>query len=366
MAIRLGVSSYSFQDEYQLGLMTLEDTMACVSAIGGTGYEAILEQMLPAGNFIHLSEQFVSEWFDLLAKYNLEPTCADIFDDFNLFRNRTLTHLEQLDQMIHYMEVANRLGFKILRVLCNTPIPVLEEALPIAEDYNLILGLEIHAPLSMRSDWAEKWKAVIEKTGSKYGGFIPDFGIFGLRPLTVHVRSVIKKGANPQICEFVIEEYKKNAKKRAETGQVLRNAGPEEMLSKGTSEAEELSEKVKAMGGGGLELELVNARLSYDNPNWLAEVIDLIVHVHAKFYDMVPNEEGGYSDPNIDTETVVRVLRDNGYNGYLSSEYEGHHFFRDPGDNQYPDGPEQVRRHHIMIRKILTEPFIGKLSDYGR
>lgn len=27
MAIRLGASSYSYQDEYALGLMTLEDTM---------------------------------------------------------------------------------------------------------------------------------------------------------------------------------------------------------------------------------------------------------------------------------------------------------------------------------------------------
>ncbi|MBG0787287.1 MAG: TIM barrel protein [Anaerolineaceae bacterium] len=366
MTITLGVSSYSFQDEYQLGLMSLEDTMACVSAIGGTGYEAILEEMLPAGNFMHLSDQFVQQWFELLDKYHLEPTCADIFDDFNLFRNRTLTHREQLDQMIHYMDVAKKLGFKVLRVLCNTPIPVLEAALPIAEGYNMKLGLEIHAPLSMRSDWAENWKEVIAKTGSKFGGFVPDFGIFGLRPLTLSVNNAIKKGADPNICQFIIDEYQNNARKRSESGEVLKNAGPEEMLKTGTVGAQALAEEVKKMGGGELELSLVNMRLSYDNPEWLVDVIDLIVHVHAKFYDMVSDGEGGYKDPNIDTETVVRVLRDNGYNGFLSSEYEGHHFFRDPGEDRYPDGPEQVRRHHIMMRKILTEPYIGKLSNYGR
>ena len=44
MAIRLGASSYSYQDEYALGLMTLEDTMAALSAAGGTGYEAVSGQ----------------------------------------------------------------------------------------------------------------------------------------------------------------------------------------------------------------------------------------------------------------------------------------------------------------------------------
>ena len=122
MAIRLGASSYSYQDEYALGLMTLEDTMAALSAAGGTGYEAILEQMLPGGNFMHLSDEFVEQWYDLLEKYGLEPTCADIFDDFNLFRNRTLTEREQLNQMEHYLrtvwDLPRRVSLPIRRWMC--------------------------------------------------------------------------------------------------------------------------------------------------------------------------------------------------------------------------------------------------------
>lgn len=366
MAIKLGASSYSYQDEYALGLMTLEDTMAALAAAGGTGYEAILEQMVPGGNFMHLSDEFVGRWFDGLVKYGLEPTCADIFDDFNLYRGRTLTEREQLNQMKHYLSVAQRLGFQSVRVLCNTPLTVLEKAIPMAEDYGVKLGLEIHAPLSMKSRWAINWMEMIDRANTKYAGIIPDFGIFGLRPLTLNVDKAIRAGADPELCHFIVEEYKKNAKKRAESNQILEHASPEEMMHRGAEGSVELEEKVREMGGGPLELELVNARLSYDNPLWLVEYMDKIVHIHAKFYEMVPDGSGGYTDSNIDTETVVRVLRDNGYDGYLSSEYEGQGFFRDPGFPEYPDGPEQIRRHHIMIRKVLSEPYVGKLRSYGR
>ena len=80
---------------------------------------------------------------------------------------------------------------------------------------------------------------------------------------------------------------------------------------------------------------------------------------------MVEDGEGGYADPNIDTVAAVRVLRDYGYSGWISSEYEGHGFFREPGLEIYPDGPEQVRRHHVMLRKILSEPYTGKLKQYN-
>lgn len=364
MAIKLGMSSYSFQDEMKMGLMSLEDTMAALSAIGGTGYEAILEQVLPDGNFMNLSQGFISEWNDLLDKYSLEATCADIFDDFNLYPNRILSEKEQLEYITHYLVVASQLNFKTIRVLCNTPLSVLEKALPVAADLNLKLGLEIHAPLSMRTQWALNWQELLYKKNAKNGGFIPDFGIFGLRPLTLNVSRAIRNGANPEICNFIVEEYMKNAKKRAETGEIVSSTTAEDMLDAGPVGAKELAQKVKAMGGGSKELELVNARLCYDNPIWLIDVIDLIVHVHGKFYDMIEDGKGGYTDPNIDTETVVRVLRDHGYTGYISSEYEGQHLQRDPGTDISYDSVEQVRRHHTMIRNVLTEPYKGLLIEF--
>ena len=46
MAIRLGASSYSYQDEYALGLMTLEDTMAALTAAAPTGGKLLLTEII--------------------------------------------------------------------------------------------------------------------------------------------------------------------------------------------------------------------------------------------------------------------------------------------------------------------------------
>jgi len=201
MALKLGASSYSWQDEYYTGKMSLEDCISNLHSIGGTGFELIPEQMLPENNFMKLSDSFVDQWYSWMDKYQMTPTCCDIFDDYNLYRNRTLTVTEQLELIEHYLKVAQRLGFYCVRVLCRTPIEVLEAALPLGEYYGIKLGLEIHAPLSMHSDWADRWREMVAKSGTKYAGFIPDFGIFSKRPYTVSLAKAIRLGANPQLLE---------------------------------------------------------------------------------------------------------------------------------------------------------------------
>ncbi len=47
------------------------------------------------------------------------------------------------------------------------------------------------------------------------------------------------------------------------------------------------------------------------------------------------------------------VLVEGGYDGYLSSEYEGNRHIQDA----YPvDSVEQVRRQHVMFERLLSQP----------
>ncbi|MFX5751957.1 hypothetical protein ABTE32_21295, partial [Acinetobacter baumannii] len=70
------------------------------------------------------------------------------------------------------------------------------------------------------------------------------------------------------------------------------------------------------------------------------DVIDNVVFIQAKFHDI--DEE--LDDKQIPWEPVLRALKDAGYTGYLSSEYEGE---REPWRSI-----EQVRRQHSLIRQI--------------
>ncbi len=355
MAIKLGASSYSWQLSYYLGQMTLEDCIAHLSSIGGTGFELIPEQMLPGDNFMRLDPGFVETWFEWMEKYRMAPTCLDHFDDFNLYKNRTLTCQEQLDLSENYLLIAQKLGFGSIRVLSTTPFDVLEKMIPMAEHYGVKLGLEIHAPLSMKSDWARKWQEMIARTGTKFAGFIPDFGIFCKQPPLIFTNNLINQGARREIVDYIVDCYSKIQLERIRSSDGAKSVNS---LMDISEDILALEEDARAKGATDLELSIFRIRNIYDNPQWIVDVLPLIVHVHAKFYNMVDNGSGGYTDPSVDTERVVRLLRDHGYDGYLSSEYEGPFYSLLFGGHDSLDALEEkeaVRRHHAMLRSVLEE-----------
>jgi hypothetical protein len=73
-----------------------------------------------------------------------------------------------------------------------------------------------------------------------------------------------------------------------------------------------------------------------------------IFHIHAKFYEML--DDG--TEYSIPYEKIIPVLIQGGFDGYLSSEYEGNRHIQDA----LPvDSIEQVRRQHAMFRRLLGE-----------
>lgn len=354
MTIKTGASGYSWQHAYYIGAMTLEDIIADLAAAGGTGFELLPEQMLPGDNFNRIEDRFKDQWFDWMAKYHMQPSCLDHYDDYNLYKNRTLTIQEQVDLSEHYLKLAQQLGFGCVRILSNTPVAVLEKLIPLAEDYGIKIGLEIHAPLSMKSEWADQWRNIIERSGTKLAGFIPDFGIFSKRPYSVLTDNFIKNGARPAIINHMIRRYSEIAQARAHASQITK-FGTE--VFQFNPIMLEIEDEVKSMGASPLELLLLRGPYIYDNPEWLAEIAPLIFHVHGKFYTMVDDGSGSYTDSNIDTEGAVQVLKKLGYQGFISSEYEAPNFtamFGGKDPLPYLDESEAVHRHQAMLKKLLA------------
>ena len=69
-----------------------------------------------------------------------------------------------------------------------------------------------------------------------------------------------------------------------------------------------------------------------------------MVHIHGKFYGVVDGE-----DPSIDYPGIVRVLRDQNYTGFISSEYEAHAY-----SDRY-SAFDQVRAQQDMLKRLLEE-----------
>lgn len=320
--IRRGVSLYSYQQEYYLRQMGLEDSIAAVADLGADGVEILGEQMIPG--FPNLTDDFVERWYGWMEKYNTQPTAYDAFLDTKIHKNRVLSVDESVVMMVRDMKIANKLGFKFIRVLVMVSREIIEKSLPYAEQYNVKLGLEVHAPFSLKSAWIDEYVDMIEKTGTRHFGFIPDMGIFVRRLPPVLMGWYVRHGATSALVEYVGDQY----------------------AAKG--DKENVKAEVKARGGNELDMKFAEMAFHYscDDPTWLKKYIPYMLHIHAKFYEMTEQ----CIEPSIPYDEIIPILAEGGYGGYLSSEYEGQRHIQDA---LKVDSVEQVRRQHCMFRRIL-------------
>ena len=320
--IKRGVSLYSYQEEYFLRKMTLEDCIAASANMGALGIESIGEQMMPG--FPNLSDAFYDQWHGWMEKYGTPPTCHDMFLDIKKFKGRLMTDEEMLASVVRDIKHASRLGCTVIRVIVNTPPEVLVKAAPIAEKYKVRLGLEIHAPFNFEHEWIQKHLETYARVGSPYLGILPDMGIFEKRFPRVRSNRYIRKGAHPHIVQYISDVYARH---------------------EGT---ESLAEEVKGMGANGLDLEMAGdvQHMTYVNPRRLLEFMPIIFHIHGKFYEMLDD----YTEYSIPYDEVVAVLDEGGYQGYISSEYEGNRHIQDAFE---VDSVEQVRRQQVMLNRLL-------------
>jgi len=320
--IKRGVSLYSFQEEYFLHKMSLEDCIAKAASFGAKGIEIIGEQMVPG--FPKLTAAFVDQWYGWMDKYGTTAVCHDMFLDFKKYKGRILSQDEQLQSIIRDLKFASTLGCKVMRIIVSTTPELMELAAPYAEDYDVKMGIEIHSPWHLDNAWMTRHLEVMEKTGSKYLGFIPDMGTFTKRLPRVMIDNFLRKGATEKIAEFITASYEKG---------IL---------------AEYIIGEVNGMTKNPVDLSLAEATrfYNYSNPSQLLQQMPRIFHIHAKFYEMV-DEETEYSIPYAD---IIAMLKKGGYNGYMCSEYEGNRHIQDAFE---VDSVEQVRRQQKMLAKLI-------------
>ena len=322
-SIKRGVSLYSYQEEFFLRKMNLEDCIAAAAKTGATGIEMLGEQSIVG--FPKLTNQFVDQWFGWMDKYGVEPTCHDMFLDHKRYKNRLLTEEEEMESFVRDIKFANRLGFKVIRVINTVTPELMEKAAPIAEENDVKLGIEIHSPWHINAAWMTRHWEVMEKTGSKYLGFIPDMGMFSKKLARVQVNNLIRKGADEKIAEFVCEQHERGV-----------------MAEYIVAEVHQMSNRKMDH----LMAELTRHNI-YNNPNSLLQHKERIFHIHAKFYEMLPDN----TEYSIPYPEIIEVLKKCDFNGYLSSEYEGNRHIQDIME---VDSVEQVRRQQEMFKRLLA------------
>ena len=111
-----GVSLYSYQEEYFLRTMSLEQCIAAAAAAGARGIESIAEQMMPG--FPRLPDAFYDQWRGWMDKYGTTPTAHDAMLDTKKYKGRLLTDEECMVEFERDLRHAAKLGCKVVRALC--------------------------------------------------------------------------------------------------------------------------------------------------------------------------------------------------------------------------------------------------------
>lgn len=322
--IKLGATLFCYGTEYARYEYDFEECVKQAALAGATGYEIVGTQMIPS--YPNISEEFLGLVQDLKVKYKIAPVGYAANNDKGMRWDRNLSDDEMLADAIIDLKAANKLGCKVMRAQYMLSPAAFERLEPYAKLYDVKVGIEIHNPETPSSPKMMEYLKVIEKTGSNYLGFIPDFGCFAIAPNKPHWDKALKAG--------VKEEHLKLA-----AAMRLEGASIEETTKKLMQENAHPMIHMVIQGMYGF----VQFRSKEELPNLLEslkKILPYCFEMHGKFHYLSED----FVEPSIPYEEILSVLKECNYDGYIICEYE---------DELYCGGTMFTRRQIAMEKKIL-------------
>lgn len=323
----LGLTLYSASAEFRAGWYDFDGLLNRVAELGiGPGIEIVASQVLPT--YPRVSDDFARSWQEAFDKHGFTASSFGANLDMGRRRDRDMTPDEEYEFTQTLFHGAKKLGFPLVRIQSAKP-ELLRRLLPLAEDLELKLAYEIHAPLGPNSPEIMKVRDVYAELDSPLLGFVADFSSTMHSMSPTLLRAVRRAGLDDEAVQKLQAIWATDAPMRARQEEFIgylraRDFDPARL---------------------GSFAHLAFNMHGHVSPKEWADIMPQIMHVHAKFYDI--DEHG--NEPAIDYPELVRVFVEGGYRGYWSSEWEGH-AFAELGE---VDPLLLVRKQHDLIRKSM-------------
>ena len=324
MGIKLGATLFCYGTEYARYQYNFEECVKQAALAGAEGYEIVGTQMLPS--YPNVSDEFLGLVESLKIKYGIGPVCYGANNDRGMRIDRDLTDDEMLADAIIDLKAANKLGCKVMRVQYMMSPAAFERLAPYAELFDVKCGIEIHNPETPLSENMKKYLEVIKRTGSKYLGFVPDFGYLAVEPNKPKWDRALAAG--------VKEEHLLMARQMKLDG-IPQEEAADRLMKAGAHPA--IMETLAGMYG------FVQFRSRTELPRLLDELKAILPYsfeMHGKFHYLDEN----CVEASIPYDEIFAFLKENEFDGYIISEYE---------DEMYCGGTEFTKRHLMMGKRLL-------------
>lgn len=322
MSIKLGVSLYSFTKEYCSGRYTFEDCVRQCAELGVDGYEIVGTQMLPS--YPYVSDEVLGVMMRLNSEYGVRPVCYGANTDTGMRHDRDLNEQELIASTKRDIVAANKLGCRVMRAQYLLGPDALVKIAPFAEDHNVKVGIEIHNPDTPSTPPIIAYYEAIIASGSKFIGFIPDFGCLSDGPNHESYDGALERGASKDMLDYAVQ-LKYDDVPMAEAQRLLVEKHADEHVMKAF------------FNNYGL-------LTFYKNPDLegLKRIMPYCFHCHGKFHNF--RDDG--TEYSIPYDKILPIILDSGFDGYIVSEYEGH-------IHSDISAAEMLKKHFEMERRIL-------------
>ena len=326
---QLGLTLYSASAEFRAGWFDFDGLLDRVAELGiGPGIEIVASQVLPT--YPVVSDEFVTTWREAFDRHGFDASSFGANLDMGKRRDRDMTPDEEFEVSELLFRGAKKLGFPLVRIQSAKP-DLLRRLLPVAEDLDLELAYEIHAPMGPNAPEIVKVRDLYAELDSPLLGFVADFSSTMHSMSPTLLRAVRRAGLGDEEVQRLQEIWATDASMRERQ---------EEFIGY-------LNSRGFDPGRLGSLAHLAFNMHGHVDPHEWADIMPQILHVHAKFYDI---DESG-QEPAIDYPELVRVFVEGGYRGSWSSEWEGH-ACAELGE---VDPLVLVRKQHDLIRKSMRE-----------
>ena len=321
---KLGATLFCYGTEYAQFAYDFEECVRQAYLAGAKGYEIVGTQMIPS--YPNVDEAFLGRVAALKAKYGIGPVGYGANQDKGMRPDRNLTDEEMLADAIQDLKTANRLGCKVMRVQYMLSPAAFEKLAPYAELFDVKCGIEIHNPETPKTEAIQNYVKVIERTSSKYLGFVTDFGFLAIAPNKPKWIKALRAGVKEEHLQLAAD---------------MRAAGKTQ---------EETFAKMQEIGAHPAIMDVVAGMfgfVQFTNPDELPRLLDELRYIipytfeiHCKFHYL--GEDG--LEPSIPYEKILPVVKECGFDGWLICEYE---------DEMFCGGTEFTKKMIALEKSIL-------------
>jgi hypothetical protein len=276
----------------------------------------------------------------------LVTTSLAINADIGIHRDRLLNQDELIEYMRRQIEAAARLGFPIARVQISIEPDSMERLAPVAEEYGVTLALEVHADQYASHPRILALRDRYEQVGSPFLGFTADWGATTVGFAPSLLEAYRRRGASEELLGKVVDLWNEFYEAGPPADQADHGQRFGRFIGLAAQHGRPDLGVDFGINGTGL---FGPARVD----DWL-EIMPWIRHVHGKFFGI--DERG--EEPSVPVRDLIRLLVEQGYNGAISSEYEGWHWNYWQSPFEIIAGEQAVQRSAAAAAgsRMITDP----------